>query len=236
MWQPHLPPYVGVSVRPNATRVVLEAGLHSPWMSRLLIDLGHEVYVANPRRLRAIYENESKSDRVDAEYLARIGRLDPALLYPLRHRSPEAQADLVVLRSRAVLVKARSMLGNHLRGVVKSAGGRPPRCDTRSLARRVGDHIPSELAPALAPIVATMAELDARIQAFDAQIEEMSRDRCPETQLLRQVHRVGPPITAATFVLTVEDPYRFSRCRSIASTWVSAHGEMTQGRLSPSCA
>lgn len=58
-------------------RVVLEAGIHSPWMSRLLIDLGHEVYVANPRRLRAIYENESMSDRMDAEYLARIGRLDP---------------------------------------------------------------------------------------------------------------------------------------------------------------
>jgi transposase len=97
-------------------RVVLEAGLHSPWMSRLLLDLGHDVYVANPRRLRAIYQNENKSDRVDAEYLARIGRVDPALLYPLRHRSQEAQADLSVLRSRSALVKARSMLANYLRG------------------------------------------------------------------------------------------------------------------------
>ena len=56
-------------------RIILEAGLHSPWMSRLLSELGHDVYVANPRRLRAIYLNESKNDRVDAQYLARIGRL-----------------------------------------------------------------------------------------------------------------------------------------------------------------
>jgi hypothetical protein len=61
---------------------VLEAGTHSPWVSRLLADLGHEVLVANPRRLRLIYENENKSDRVDAEYLARVGRLDPSLLAP----------------------------------------------------------------------------------------------------------------------------------------------------------
>src|SRR3990172_3706216 len=88
-------------------RIILEAGLHSPWMSHLLLGLGHEVYVANPRRLRAIYENESKSDRVDAQYLARIGRLDPTLLYPLRHRSPETRTDLAVLRSRATLVKTR---------------------------------------------------------------------------------------------------------------------------------
>jgi transposase len=91
-------------------------------MSRLLADLGHEVYVANPRRLRAIYENENKSDRVDAQYLARIGRLDPALLYPLRHRSAETQADLTLLRSRAALVKVRANLANFMRGVVKSAG------------------------------------------------------------------------------------------------------------------
>jgi transposase len=197
-------------------RVVLEAGLHSPWMSRLLLDLGHELYVANPRRLRAIYENENKSDRVDAEYLARIGRLDPALLYPLRHRSPEAQADLTVLRSRQALVKARATLANYLRGVVKSAGGRIPHCDTRRLARKAEEYLPAELLPALAPIVETMADLNTRIRAYDQQIEEMARTRYPETQLLRQVVG-GGPITATTFILTVEDPTRFARARSIAS-------------------
>jgi transposase len=197
-------------------RVVLEAGLHSPWMSRLLLDLGHELYIANPRRLRAIYQNENKSDRVDAEYLARIGRLDPALLYPLRHRSPEASADLTVLRSRSALVKARGTLANYLRGVVKSAGGRIPHCDTRRLARKAGEYLPPELVPALPPIVETIADLDARIRAYDQQIEEMARSRYPQTELLRQVAGVGS-ITATMFVLTVEDPARFTRARSIGS-------------------
>ena len=197
-------------------RVILEVGVHSPWMSRLLVDLGHEVYVANARRLRAIYTNENKSDRVDAEYLARIGRLDPALLSPLTHRSPETQADLAVLRSRAVLVKVRSLLANHLRGVVKSAGGRVPPAETRLLAGRMQNELPTELEPALAPVVSTMLELDERIRAYDQQIEAMSREHYPETQLLRQVHGVGL-ITAATFVLTVEDPTRFGNPRSIGS-------------------
>jgi transposase len=197
-------------------RIVLEAGLHSPWMSHLLLGLGHEVYVANPRRLRAIYENESKSDRVDAQYLARIGRLDPTLLYPLHHRSPETRADLAVLRSRAALVRARSTLVNHVRGSVKSAGGRLPRCETQYLARRAELSLPAELAPALSPILSTIAELTVRIAAYDKQIEQMAKERYPETELLRQVGGVGP-ITATTFVLTVEDPARFPRARAVGS-------------------
>lgn len=63
-----------------SARVVMEAGTHSPWVSRLLSALDHEVIVANPRQLRLIYDNDGKSDGVDAEYLARIGRLDPKLL------------------------------------------------------------------------------------------------------------------------------------------------------------
>lgn len=216
----------------DCCRVVLEAGLHSPWMSRLLLELGHDVYVANPRRLRAIYQNENKSDRVDAEYLARIGRVDTALLYPLQHRSREAQADLSVLRSRSALVKARSMLANYLRGVVKSAGGRIPHCDTRRLAAKASEHVPAELLPALSPIIATVADLDARIRAYDRQIEEMADVRYPETKLLRQVAGVGP-LTATMFVLTVEDPNRFTRCRSIGSYLGLRPSQDESGTLRP---
>jgi transposase len=98
----------------------MEVGTHSPWVSRLLTALGHEVVVANPRRVRLIAESDHKHDRADAEQLARLGRLDPQLLSPIQHRGIEAQEDLALLRSRDSLVAARTTLINHVRGVVKS--------------------------------------------------------------------------------------------------------------------
>ena len=74
-------------------RVAMEVGTHSPWVSRLVKELGHEVIVADARKLRLIYRNPRKNDRIDAEYLA---RLDPQLLSPVHHRSPETQADLAL--------------------------------------------------------------------------------------------------------------------------------------------
>ena len=68
-------------------RVAMEAGTHSPWVSRLLKRLGHQVLVANPRKIRAISNSESKNDRNDAEQLARFAAFDPKLLSPIEHRS-----------------------------------------------------------------------------------------------------------------------------------------------------
>lgn len=200
----------------GSARVVLEAGAHSPWVSRLLEELGHEVIVANPRRLRLIYENHSKSDRVDAAYLARVGRLDPGLLAPLRHRSATTQADLVLLRSREALVRSRTALINHTRGAVKAAGGRLPRCSAVSFASKVRAHIPAELEPALLAVLETIAHLNVQIRTLELRIQEMAEERYPETQLLRQVPGVGP-ITAATYLLTLEDPARFPRSRAVGS-------------------
>ncbi|MHB1414091.1 MAG: transposase [Chloroflexota bacterium] len=160
--------------------------------------------------------NENKRDKVDAEFLARIGRVDPTLLSPLTHRSAATQTDLALLRSRAAVVRARALLINYVRGVVKSGGGRIPHCDARYIARRAGRDLPEELVPALPPAVATIAGMDGTIRAYDKEIESMAEERYPETQLLRQVAGVGP-ITATTFVLTVEDPSRFPRSRSIGS-------------------
>jgi len=138
-------------------RIVLEAGTHSPWVSRLLAELGHEVIVANPRKLRLIYTNDSKSDRVDAEYLARVGRLDPTLLAPLRHRGAETQVDLALLRSRNALVRARTRLISHARGTTKSLGARLPACSSESFAAKAGACLPDELRPALDPVLAVIA-------------------------------------------------------------------------------
>ena len=126
-------------------RVVLEVGTHSPWLSRLLDDCGHEVIIADPRKVRAISDNPSKSDDVDAEMLARLGRVDPKLLSPIEHRGPEAQAHLAVLRARDALVRSRTLLINHARGAIKSSGSRIKKCSTESFVRQADDDIPDSL-------------------------------------------------------------------------------------------
>ncbi len=97
----------GLAGLPRA-RVVLEAGPRSPWLSRIVADLGHEVVVANPRQVALIARNQRKTDRLDAAWLARLGRFDPELLAPIRHRSERSQHDLAVVRARAALVRCRT--------------------------------------------------------------------------------------------------------------------------------
>jgi transposase len=216
----------------DSLRIVLEAGTHSPWLSRLLKELGHEVLVANPRKLRLIYQNESKSDRVDAEYLARIGRLDPSLLAPLRHRSARAQEDLALLRSRNCLVRARTRLVTHVRGAVKSFGGRLPRGGAEAFPQKAEPHIPAELRPALSALLRTIAQLTLEIKALDEQIEKTARERYPETALLTQVPGIGI-LTAQCFMLTIEDPARFPKARAVASYVGLRPRQADSGSLSP---
>ena len=213
-------------------RVVLEAGTHSPWMSRLLQGFGHQVLVANPRKLRLIYQNDSKSDRVDAEYLARIGRLDPSLLAPLRHRSAETQQDLLLLRSRSGLVRARTQLITHVRGAVKCFGYRLPRFAAEAFARKAEPLVPEELLPALAPVLRAISKLSVEIKALDEQIERTAEERYPETRLLTQVPGVGI-LTAQCFMLTIEDPARFPKPRSVASYVGLRPRQADSGSLSP---
>ena len=114
-------------------RVALEVGTHSPWVSRLLSSLGHEVIVANPRQLQLITQSSRKDDKVDAKTLARLARIDPELLRPIRHRGEKAQMDLMQIRVRAALVETRTALVNTLRGLAKSVGERVPACDPDTL-------------------------------------------------------------------------------------------------------
>jgi transposase len=197
-------------------RIAIEAGTHSPWVSRLLEECGHEVLVANARKLRLIYANKRKTDEIDAENLARLARLDPKLLYPLRHRGEDSQAHMAILRSRQALVGSRTQLVNHVRGAVKSFGGRLPKCPARSFHNRAPEHIPEALRPALGPVLQTIRSLTELIRDYDRKLETVSKERYPETELLRQVEGVGP-LTALSFVLTLEDPYRFEKSRSVGA-------------------
>jgi len=195
-------------------RMVLEVGTHSPWMSRLLAGFGHQVIVANPRQVRLIAESDRKRDRTDAELLARLGRVDPALLRPIRHRSAEAQQDLALLRARDTLVRVRTQLISHVRGAVKATGERLPACSATSFHRKAGPHLPAPLHPALQPLLATIADLTARIRDHDRLVEQALGERYPAARLLRQVPGVGP-LTAMTFLLVIEDPGRFRKSREV---------------------
>jgi len=195
-------------------RIALESGTHSAWISRLLMSLGHEVFVANPRKLRGIYQNELKSDRVDAEWLARVARMDPRLLAPITHRGPAAQADLARIRARASLVEVRTKLVNHVRGSVKSWGARLPKGTTGGFSNKVAGHIPEELQPALSPVLELIQALTLTIRSFEKGIQKLAQERYPVTETLQQVPRVGP-LTALAYVLTLEDPTRFQKSRSV---------------------
>jgi transposase len=124
-------------------RIAIEVGTHSPWVSRLLEECGHQVLVANARKLHLIYANKRKSDKLDAENLARLARVDPKLLYPLEHRSEQSQAHLALLHSREVLVRSRTQLINHVRGTVKSFGHRLPKCSLLASTTRLPMGYPS---------------------------------------------------------------------------------------------
>mgnify|MGYP002336319805 CR=1 FL=1 len=197
-------------------RVVLEAGPHSHWISRLLEEEGHEVIVANPRRLKLIYSSDSKCDEADAEALGRLGRMDPSLLKPIRHRSLQSQSDLTVIRSRDALVKARSQLVNHVRGVAKSFGVRLRKCSTRSFHHQVPEQLPDILRPSLTPILEIIEDLSRKIYQFDRSVEQMAATRYPVTERLRQLKGVGA-LTSLAYVLTIEDPGQFRNSRMAGS-------------------
>ena len=197
-------------------RIVLEVGTHSPWISRLLRGLGHEVIVANAGRVRMIYENNNKNDRVDARTLARLARVDTGLLHPVRHRSAEAQADLDVLHARDCLVSLRTKLVNTVRSMVKSFGSRLPSASPEYFPRKVRSYVPAPLQPALLPLLEQMETITSQIRTYDKQVEQLTRTRYPRTQLIQQIHGVGA-LTSLAFVLTIDDPHRFLKSRDVGS-------------------
>jgi transposase len=185
-------------------RIALECGTHSPWVSRLLKTLGHQVIVANARKIPAITASESKNDRNDAELLARFAAHDPKLLSPVQHRSLERQQDLNLIQARSTLVRARTMIVNALRGLVKSAGSRLPACSTESLPVRVRASIPPGFKTVAFPLLNQIALLNRQIGSMDKQIEKLAA-KYPEIEVLRTAPGVGP-VVAATYVLTLDRP------------------------------
>jgi transposase len=213
-------------------RIALEAGTHSPWLSELLREGGHEVVVANARQLGLIYQGRRKNDQRDALHLAQLARVDVALLAPIQHRGREAQLALAVVRSRDVLVATRTQLINHVRGVVKTVGERLPRCAAEAFLTKAAPALPGALQPALAAVVEQIAALTSAIGQYDQQIAALVREAYPEAQRLQQVAGVGP-ITSLTYVLTLEDPQRFTDSRDVPAYLGLTPGQEQSGASDP---
>ena len=214
-------------------RVAIEVGTHSTWVSRILEECGHEVLIANPRKTRLIYGDKKKTDKLDAQKLARLARVDPKLLYPIEHRGEQSQAQLALIHSRDALVRSRTQLINYVRGTVKSFGARLPKCSAESFHKKVADQLPSELTEVLEDVVATIGSLTERIRDYDRRIERACEEFYPqETGLLRQVPGVGA-LTSLTYVLTLEDPYRFEKSRSVGAYLGLVPGKDQSGESDP---
>lgn len=196
--------------------VAIETGTHSPWVSRLLGSLGHEVLVANSRELSLISKSAKKTDKRDAKTLAEVAYARPQLLMPIQPRPVEAQIELATIRARRNLVEIRSKLINHVRGAVKSMGGRLPSCSSQSFPRKVGEHVPAELKAALAGHLEMIVELNRKLGGHDKAVEHLCEEKHPETERLRQVSGVGA-LTALAFVLVLSDPRRFASSRTVGA-------------------
>ena len=196
------------------SRVVIEVGTHSAWIQDVIAGLGHEVLVANPRMMEGSKRRRRKNDRIDAGKLARLGRVDPRSLYPIRHRSGQVRADLLVLRARDALVASRTELINTVRALVKTMGGRLSSCSSVAFWKKAEMEIPTELRETLQPLLRLIATLNEEIKSYDQKIEQLASEKYRHTQLLRQVTGVGP-ITALAYVLTLETPLRFARSRDV---------------------
>ena len=214
------------------SRIALETGTHSPWVSRLLSELGHEVIVAHARNVRLIGESRRKDDRLDAQTLARLVRIDPQLLCPVKHRSAKAQADLTVIRARAGLVRARTALVNTARGLAKSYGERLRSCNVRNMNPEKAEQLSPELQTALEPLLAGIETLSEQIREYNQRIEALAQQSYPEMALLTQIKGVGTLI-ALTFLLTLEDAHRFGKSRDVGCYLGLQPGRRNSGQSEP---
>src|SRR4051812_16927497 len=188
--------------------------------------------VANARKVRLIGESRKKDDRLDAQTLARLARIDPELLYPVKHRSAKAQADLTLIRARAGLVRARTALVNTARGLAKSYGERLRGCNVRNLNAEKAEGLSAELQRALEPLLACIESVSEQIREYNERIEDLAQESYPRTALLKQIKGVGTLI-ALTYMLTLEDPHRFGKSRDVGCYVGLQPGRRNSGQSEP---
>ena len=194
--------------------VALETCSHSSWMNETLSELGATVVVANARKVALIAKNNTKSDKIDAELLARLARSDVKLLSPVTHQSRASN-------SWARFVRVTRWCG------VGRAGNRSQRREV------IGCRLPTKSAASficcktscrprslrILPLMASIHALTTQIKAMDKSIAQTD-EHYPIAGFLREIHGVGP-VTSLAFVLTISDPERFRRNRDVVTAIAS---------------
>ena len=199
-----------------AAVIALEAGTQSGWIARLLRHFGHQVVVANPRDLAAVTSSKKKSDRNDAEKLARLARADLKLLNPTYVRSLESARDAISLRARDGFVRARTQLVNVARSLAKIEGQRLPATITKSFGERALKELPAAMAASMELLLRMIDFLSKAIEEAAGDIEFLLKTKYPEALKLMQVPGVGS-ITALSFVLSLGAPERFRDSRDVGA-------------------
>jgi transposase len=141
--------------------------------------------VAYVQKVQLISESNRKDDRHDARTLARLARIDPELLGPVRYRSAKAQIHLTVIRARAELVRARTSLVNAARGLAKSYGERLAKCGTAQVSQELAAELSIELREAMEPLLAEVELLNERIKEYDVRMEKIAAESYPQVARLK---------------------------------------------------
>jgi TIR domain-containing protein len=179
---------------------------------------GHEVILAHAQKVESITKCNRKDDRHDARTLARLARIDPALLGPVRHRSRKAQIHLSAIRARAEPVSARTALVNAARGLAKSFGERLPKCGAHQVNEKLAEGVNAELRDVLSPLLREVESLSERIKEYDERMEKITKEVYPEVSLLKQVKGVGTQIAPRFKVC-------FNSNAEVAHRWFDNHSQ-----------
>jgi len=147
--------------------IVMDAGTHSPWTSRFFKELGHRVLVANPRKVRAIFKAERKSEDRDAELLARIARVDEELLHPLGHGDAHQQRDMLAIKLRDSLVRSRVGIINAVRFTLKSLGHTVGNPASERFHKSVMEEVPEDCREVIRPMVEVLEKMTLEIREME---------------------------------------------------------------------
>lgn len=205
------------SLAGQVVRVGMEASGHARWFERLLAELGYELWIGDPAKIRAAETRKQKTDRRDAELMLKL--LLDGQFEKLRIWVPTAELrdmrQLVMHRHR--LVQMRTRVKNQLRAVALNEGmGRKPGLWSKKGQEQFrGLELPAWTGRRRQDNLELLAELEQRTVPLDQAVEREAAKR-PEVVLLQTHPGVGP-ITALAFVLTIGDPARFGCGKQVAS-------------------